>query len=141
MSWERQREAEERREAARMRAIAELRREEARPARQHTSEKQAFLDACPGYERAAATARTVQLGELYFAAVVIQSVWRGVLHRLVRKCVVIQAYWRGCATRMRRARGYYAKARRSLKMVRGMSGSRRRSARSADEAKAEESKA
>ena len=39
-------------------------------------------------------------------------------------------------TRMRRARGYYEKARRSLRMVRGMSGSKRRSLRPADEAKA-----
>ena len=60
---------------------------------------------------------------MYFSAVVIQKVWRGVLTRLVSKCIVIQAYWRGCMTRMRKARGYYAKARRSLRMVRGLSGS------------------
>ena len=62
------------------------------------------------------------MDELYFSAVVIQKVWRGVMVRIIKKAIVIQSYWRGSVTRMRKARGFYAKARRSIRMVRGLSG-------------------
>ena len=39
------------------------------------------------------------LPSLWFAAVVIQKTWRGVLCRVVAKAIVIQKYWRGCFTR------------------------------------------
>ena len=51
------------------------------------------------------------LPSLWFAAVVIQKTWRGVLCRVVAKAIVIQKYWRGAATRRRPRRALRAGAR------------------------------
>lgn len=120
-TWERDRAEEE----ERLRAEQRRRQEAVERSRslgetpRRASDRDRFLAACPDYDR---ISTTVSMDTLYFSAVVIQKVWRGVLTRLVKKCILIQAYWRGCMTRMRKARGFYAKARRSLRMVRGLSG-------------------
>ena len=118
-TWERERREADAR-AARERELARQARNDGPRA---ASDRERFLAACPDYGDLVRRDVRVSMDTMYFSAVVIQKVWRGVLTRLVSKCIVIQAYWRGCMTRMRKARGYYAKARRSLRMVRGLSGS------------------
>lgn len=113
---EMQRLQEEREEAERRRRAASQNSRAFAPV---MSDREKFKMACPDYDRIPVAA---SMDELYFSAVVIQKVWRGVMVRIIKKAIVIQSYWRGSVTRMRKARGFYAKARRSIRMVRGLSG-------------------
>ena len=101
-------EREHRRKLARARSrLAELERaraaEEAaraRAAEAAAAERRGAADAERARERLRSASYGVDhLPSLWFAAVVIQKTWRGVLCRVVAKAIVIQKYWRGCFTR------------------------------------------
>ena len=101
-------EREHRRKLARARSrLAELERARARPRRRRARgprRRPRPAAARGGPERARERLRGASYGvdhlpSLWFAAVVIQKTWRGVLCRVVAKAIVIQKYWRGCFTR------------------------------------------